>query len=91
VTGKEALEFGIASRLVGDGEAAAAARELARSLAGGAVEAIQAIKRLALAGSENSIEAGLDQEWREWMDVRGSANAQEGLAAFLEKRHPVYR
>lgn len=91
VTGREALEYGIASRLVGDGEAAGAARELARSLAAGAVEAIQAIKRLALAGSDNSIEAGLEQEWREWMDVRGSANAQEGLTAFLEKREAVYR
>jgi enoyl-CoA hydratase/carnithine racemase len=91
VSGKEALGLGIASRLVGEGQAADAARDLARSLASGAVEAIQAIKRLALAGSENTIEAGLEQEWREWMNVRGSANAQEGLSAFLEKRDPVYR
>lgn len=91
VSGREALEFGLASRLVKDGEAAGAARELARSLGAGAVEAIRAIKRLAIAGSDNTIEAGLEQEWREWMEVRASANAQEGLTAFLEKREPAYR
>lgn len=91
VSGREALHYGIASRLVGDGQATGTARELARELGSGAAEAIHAIKRLALAASANTIEAGLDQEWAAWMDVRGSGNAQEGLTAFLEKRPAVYR
>lgn len=91
VDGREAVGFGIASRLVADGGAAGAARELARELGSGATEAIQAIKRLTLAASDNTIEEGLRQEWEAWMDVRGSHNAQEGLTAFLEKRQPTYR
>jgi hypothetical protein len=32
----------------------------------------------------------LAQEADEWIAVRASRNAQEGLTAFLEKRDPVY-
>jgi enoyl-CoA hydratase/carnithine racemase len=74
ISGAEAMSVGLASRLT---EA-------------GAKEGVQASKRLALAASENSIEAGLNQEWSEWMQVRRSDNAQEGLTAFLEKREPRF-
>jgi enoyl-CoA hydratase/carnithine racemase len=90
VSGSEAVGIGLAGRLVQAGEAAAAATGLASELAAGATEAIQASKRLVRAASENSIAAGLNQEWSEWMQVRQSANAQEGLTAFLEKRDPRF-
>jgi enoyl-CoA hydratase/carnithine racemase len=90
ISGSEAVEIGLASRLVPKGTAGETARELAAELAAGAKEAIQATKRLALAASENSIESGLNQEWSEWMQVRRSENAQEGLTAFLEKRDPRF-
>jgi len=90
ISGSEAVGFGIGSRLSSPGEAGHDARELAAELAAGAAEAIQATKRLALAASESSIEAGLNQEWSEWMQVRRSENAQEGLDAFLEKRNPSF-
>jgi enoyl-CoA hydratase/carnithine racemase len=91
LSAREAVDFGIASRLVGPGEAAAAARELARELAAGATEAIQAIKRLTVQASDTALEEALADEEEAWMAVRDSANAQEGLTAFLEKRPPVYR
>lgn len=90
ISAEEAVGIGLASRHVARGEAGAAARELAAELAAGATEAIEATKRLALAASENSIEVGLNQEWSEWMQVRRSQNAQEGLTAFLEKREPHF-
>jgi enoyl-CoA hydratase/carnithine racemase len=90
ISGVDAVAIGLASRLVPKGKAGEAARELAAELAAGAKEGIQATKRLALAASENSIEAGLNQEWSEWMQVRRSDNAQEGLTAFLEKRDPRF-
>lgn len=90
ISGAEAITFGLASRLAPNGEAADAARALARELAAGATEAIQATKRLGVAATENSIDAGLDQEWEGWMGVRESANAQEGLSAFLDKREPSF-
>jgi enoyl-CoA hydratase/carnithine racemase len=90
ISGTEARGIGLASREVPAGEAGEAARQLAGELATGATEAIQATKRLALAASENSIQAGLNQEWSEWMQVRRSPNAQEGLTAFLEKRESSF-
>lgn len=90
VSGAEAVNAGIASRLAARGAAGDDARELAAELADGAAEAIQATKRLALAASDNSLAAGLNQEWSEWMQVRHSDNAQEGLSAFLEKRAPAF-
>jgi enoyl-CoA hydratase/carnithine racemase len=90
ISGREALGFGIVSRLVGEGEAAAAALELARSLAGGATEAIQAVKRLTVRASDSPLDMALEEEEAAWVAVRQSANAQEGLDAFLQKRRPVY-
>jgi enoyl-CoA hydratase/carnithine racemase len=90
ISGEEAVRIGIGSRSTPPGEATGQARELAEELASGATEAIQATKRLAIAASENSIEVGLNQEWSEWMQVRRSDNAQEGLDAFLQKRDPSF-
>lgn len=90
ISGSDAHRIGLASRLTAPGSATATAREIATQLAAGATEALAATKRLALAASENSIETGLDQEWSEWMDVRRSPNAQEGLEAFLDKRDPRF-
>jgi enoyl-CoA hydratase len=90
ISGRQALEFGIVSRLVGEGEAAGAALELARSLAKGATEAIQAAKRLTVRASDSPLETALQEEEAAWVAVRRSANAQEGLEAFLQKRPPVY-
>jgi enoyl-CoA hydratase len=90
IDAQEALRIGLANRVVPQGEAATAAREIAGELAAGAGEAIKAIKRLALAASETPLEEGLRRELEEWREVRLSANAQEGLAAFFEKRTPSY-
>jgi enoyl-CoA hydratase/carnithine racemase len=90
ISASEAIGIGLVSRQAPPGEAGEAARLLAAELAAGAAEALQATKRLALAASENSIEVGLNQEWSEWMQVRRSENAQEGLTAFLEKRDPRF-
>ncbi len=89
--GREALAFGIVSRLAADGEAAAAAGEIAGSLAAGATEAIQAAKWLTVQASDKELEPALEDEQRAWLEVRASANAQEGLDAFLEKRSPSFR
>ena len=39
---------------------------------------------------ETPLEEGLRRELEEWRKVRLSANAQEGLTAFFEKRTPSY-
>ncbi len=91
IDGREALAFGIVSRLAEDGQAADVAGELAGALAAGATEAIQAAKWLTVQASDRELEAALEDEQRAWLEVRASANAQEGLEAFLEKRPASFR
>jgi enoyl-CoA hydratase/carnithine racemase len=90
ISGAEAADFGIVSRLVDDGDALATARAIGRQLADGPAEAIQATKRLAVAASELTITTGLDRERAEWAQLRPSASSQEGLSAFAEKRKPDF-
>jgi len=90
ISGEEAAAFGIVSRLVEPGEALPAALAVARQLADGPTESIQATKRLAVAASELELEEGLARERAEWEQVRRSALTQEGLEAFAAKRKPDY-
>jgi enoyl-CoA hydratase/carnithine racemase len=91
ITGAEAGAMGIVSRVVEDGTAAEHARAIARQLADGPAEAIQATKRLAVLASELTLDEGLARERAAWAEVRASAATQEGLEAFAAKRPPDFR
>ncbi|HZO05756.1 MAG TPA: enoyl-CoA hydratase/isomerase family protein [Solirubrobacterales bacterium] len=91
ISGEEAGGYNLVSRVVGSGEATAAAKELAAELANGATEALRAIKRLGLASYDTPPVQGFAAEAAEWTRVRESANAQEGLSAFLERRTPNFK
>jgi enoyl-CoA hydratase/carnithine racemase len=90
ITGDQAGAWGIASRVVPDGGAEVEALALARKLADGPAEAIQATKRLALAASELELHEGLARERTEWEQARRSPSTQEGLDAFAHKRPPDF-
>jgi enoyl-CoA hydratase/carnithine racemase len=90
ISGEQAGAWGIASRIVEDGAAAAEALRIGRRLADGPAEAIQATKRLAVAASELAIGDGLARERAAWEWARRSASTQEGLEAFAEKRKPDF-
>jgi enoyl-CoA hydratase/carnithine racemase len=90
ITGEQAGHWGLASRVVADGDAEAEAMTIGRSLADGPAEAIQATKRLAVAASEISLADGLARERDEWALARRSASTQEGLEAFAQKRRPDF-
>lgn len=80
ITGAEAGAMGIVSRVVPDGTAVENALEIARALADGPTEAIQATKRLAVVASDVTIDEGLARERAEWERVRASANTQRALS-----------
>jgi len=86
----QAHALGILDRLLPAAETEAMALEYARALAGGAVEAIGAIKLAVHDGAGMSLDDGLARE-RELIDgLFRSHDAREGLAAFVEKREPVF-
>jgi enoyl-CoA hydratase/carnithine racemase len=90
ITGEQAFGWGLVSRLVDDGAAESEACAIARRLADGPAEAIQASKRLAVAASQLELADGLARERVEWEAVRRSASTQEGLTAFVARRRPDF-
>lgn len=90
VTGEEALELGLATRLADD--PLVAARELAREIASSSPDAIRAAKRLANAATSGA--SNLDMlmaEAAEQQELLASFNHREALLAHAEKRAPNYR
>lgn len=87
----EALRIGLANRVVPAQELMTAARDLARRIAEQAPIAVRQ--------SKHAIDAGLDCDLAAGLDIEAAAHARllptkdrlEGLAAFAEKRQPVYR
>jgi enoyl-CoA hydratase/carnithine racemase len=86
----QAHALGILDRLLPADQAEAMTLEYARGLAGGAVEAIGAIKRAVQGGIDRPLEEGLSLERELVGDLFRSADAREGLTAFVEKREPAF-
>ena len=86
----EALDWGIVSRVVTDGQVAAEAEALAADLASGATAALGASKRLLYGGWSETLEAQLEHESQAISGIFLTADGKEGIAAFLEKRAPKF-
>jgi enoyl-CoA hydratase / 3-hydroxyacyl-CoA dehydrogenase len=83
----EAFELGLANRLVEDHELFDTALQWARKLAGQAPLAVAQIKRVSAAGD---LDEGIEAEKRAFAETFTSADAREGIAAFLGKRAPHF-
>ncbi len=90
LTAAEALELGIVSRVVPDGELAKAATHLAAQLAALPPLALAATKRLVWGGIGAGVEERLAEEARTVSELSGTADAREGLAAVIERREPRF-
>ncbi|MBO9472694.1 enoyl-CoA hydratase/isomerase family protein [Shimia sp. R10_1] len=82
-----ALAWGMVDDLVEDGGARAAALDLAQHIETLGPEALRAIK----AFDSGRLDRAIDYERDAQPQLLGSANAQEGRAAFFEKRPPKFR
>ncbi len=90
VTPAEALELGIVNALHPAGELREQTLEYARVLASGATKAIGSIKLAVHEGLGLGLEAGLERERELVEQLFSSEDGQEGIAAFAEKRKPVF-
>ena len=86
----EAMRFGLVDRRVPAGQADRAALDLAGQIAANSPVAVRAAKRAIRHGWGVSLEAGLDIEDAAWRTAALSADRREGIAAFNEKRDPVW-
>ncbi len=83
----EAFEFGLANRVVEDHELLDTALAWARKLAAQAPLALEQIKTVSAAGD---LDEGIEAEKRAFAAVFASADAKEGISAFLGKRAPHF-
>jgi enoyl-CoA hydratase/3-hydroxyacyl-CoA dehydrogenase len=84
---EEAYEYGLASAVVNDHELFDTALSWARKLAGQAPLALEQIKRVSAKGD---LDEGIAAEKAGFATVFQSADAREGIAAFLGKRAPRF-
>ncbi len=90
VSAAEALDIGLADRVVPPDDLAAAAMEYAVTLAAGATVAIGAAKRSINEGWGLAVDEALALETSAFNESFGTGDAAEGVAAFLEKREPGF-
>jgi enoyl-CoA hydratase len=91
ITAKEALDLGIVSRVVPDASFDAEVERISNRLASGAPLAIQAIKEAVRCQYRDTVDRAhlLEERWAKV--VLASKDAHEGIAAFKEKRKPVFQ
>ncbi len=86
----EAQDWGLITAVVPDDQLAAEAEALATRLAAGAPQALAAAKRLLHSSLESTLESHLAREAEAISTASGRAEGVEGIAAFVEKRAPVF-
>ena len=88
ITAAEAGAYGLANRVVPDHELLDTALSWARKLAGQAPLAVQQIKQVSAAGD---LDEGIEAEKKGFATAFFSADAKEGIGAFLGKRTPEWK
>jgi len=86
----EASRAGLVDKVVPDDELTRQALETAQTLARGPTLAYGEIKRLFLRAGSAQLEAQLEDEALTLGRIAASADAQEGIAAIVERRKPVF-
>ena len=91
IDAETALSFGLVNRVVAQGQAESAARELAETLAGRGPVAVREAKSVLNTTLDGSLAEGQADELEASERVFSSEDMLEGAAAFVEKRPPRFR
>ena len=86
----EAFELGLLNHVVADGELQARARALAAEIAANAPLAVRAIKRMMRAAETETFEQNVHHVFLQLLPLFRTADFQEGVAAYMEKRTPDF-
>ncbi|HAC34204.1 MAG TPA: enoyl-CoA hydratase/isomerase family protein, partial [Gammaproteobacteria bacterium] len=85
-----ALDWGLVNYVLPDGELHEQAFEYCLGLGRRSRGGLMTMKRLVNDGLEGSLQRGLDLEIHVAAEAMASADVNEGLAAFAEKREPQF-
>jgi 2-(1,2-epoxy-1,2-dihydrophenyl)acetyl-CoA isomerase len=86
----EALQWGLLTELVEDAELAARVDAVAQQIASGARQSASAVKKLVLMSFTSGLEEQMETEARLIAECADSADGDEGIDAFLQKRRPEF-
>jgi 2-(1,2-epoxy-1,2-dihydrophenyl)acetyl-CoA isomerase len=86
----EALDWGVVNKVVPDAELMDEAYALANKFAKGPTQAFGQVKALLNGSFDQSLETQMELEARAIADMITTADGQEGLDAFLNKRRPEF-
>ncbi|MBW1766303.1 MAG: enoyl-CoA hydratase/isomerase family protein [Deltaproteobacteria bacterium] len=90
ISARQALSWGLVTEMVKDGQAMGRAIEMAEEIKKVPLSSFAASKKLITDSFDTSFETQLEKE-RELLSMCADhPNGREGIAAFLEKREPVY-
>lgn len=87
----EAKEIGLVNRVVGQGEALDAARELAAEISANGPVAVRHAKAAANKAFDVDLISGLEYEADQFALLFATEDAREGMGAFVEKRKPQFK
>jgi len=88
---REAFDMGLVSELVPAGEALAHSLRIAERIASLPPLAVRQIKEVVIAGADASLATALVLERNGHKILTATGDHKEGVAAFIEKRKPVFR
>lgn len=91
MTAKQALDYGICCQIVPSALTVQYALDLAQKIAKQAPLAIKAIKQSIKNIHETTLSQGLKMERQHFVWLSATADRQEGMTAFLQKRQPIFR
>jgi enoyl-CoA hydratase len=91
IDAKEAKEVGLVNRVVGEGEALEAAKEMARQIAGNAPVAVKNAKTAMNIARNTDLASGIEHEGDLFALLFATEDAREGMTAFSERRRPEFK
>ena len=91
VDAEEAHRIGLIEFLAGEGRHLAKARELAARMVRWSPVALKLVKKAVNEAHEHHLSEGLAVEMELFLEAFASEDGREGVAAFVEKRRPVFR